>query len=66
MDPSSSDEHSHQHTNRIQISNTKKPLFFYVNLAKQFLGAHETVHLSGMVGLVHNGEVASSIPGGDS
>ena len=42
------DEHSHHHTNKIQISNTKKPLFFYVNLAKQFLGAHETVHLSGL------------------
>lgn len=35
-------------TNRIQVSNTKKPLFFYVNLTKQFLGAHETVHLSGL------------------
>ena len=24
--------------NRIQVSNVKKPLFFYVNLTKQFLG----------------------------
>ena len=42
------DELSHNHTNIIQVSNTKKPLFFYVNLAKQFLGVHETVHLSGL------------------
>ena len=42
------EELSHSHTNRIQVSNTKKPLFFYVNLAKQFLGAHDTVHLSGL------------------
>ena len=46
--PRSGDEYSHRHSNKIQVSNTKKPLFFYVNLAKQFLGAHETVHLSGL------------------
>ncbi|RWW15008.1 hypothetical protein GW17_00021182 [Ensete ventricosum] len=30
--------------NRIQVSNTKKPLFFYVNLAKQ----HNEVELSAL------------------
>ncbi|KAL1564973.1 hypothetical protein AAHA92_07249 [Salvia divinorum] len=32
-----------QKKNRIQVSNTKKPLFFYVNLAK-----HNEVELSGL------------------
>nr|CAB3504428.1 unnamed protein product [Digitaria exilis] len=31
-------------SNRIQVSNTKKPLFFYVNLAKQ----HDDVELSAL------------------
>ncbi|KAH9322673.1 hypothetical protein KI387_017312, partial [Taxus chinensis] len=34
--------------NRIQVSNTKKPLFFYVNLAKRYLQLHEEVELSGL------------------
>mmetsp|Transcript_14901 Transcript_14901/g.20578 ORF Transcript_14901/g.20578 Transcript_14901/m.20578 type:complete len:117 (-) Transcript_14901:1119-1469(-) len=34
--------------NRIQVSNTKKPLFFYVNLAKRFLQQHEEVELSAL------------------
>ena len=40
--------HQQQQANKIQVSNSKKPLFFYVNLAKQFLGRHETVLLSGL------------------
>jgi hypothetical protein len=42
------EEPGSQPANRIQVSNTKKPLFFYVNLTKQFLGAHDSVHLSGL------------------
>ncbi|KAK3274372.1 hypothetical protein CYMTET_17439 [Cymbomonas tetramitiformis] len=34
--------------NRIQVSNTKKPLFFYVNLAKRFLQQHAEVELSAL------------------
>ncbi|KAG5416514.1 hypothetical protein IGI04_004081 [Brassica rapa subsp. trilocularis] len=39
--------------NRIQVSNTKKPLFFYVNLAKRYIQQHNEVELSalGMVGM---------------
>eukprot|EP00899_Mesostigma_viride_P001966 jgi/Mesvir1/11770/Mv00137-RA.1 len=33
---------------RIQISNTKKPLFFYVNLAKRFMQQYEEVELSAL------------------
>ncbi|KVI11679.1 DNA/RNA-binding protein Alba-like protein [Cynara cardunculus var. scolymus] len=40
--------------NRIQVSNTKKPLFFYVNLAKRYMQQHNEVELSalGMVALI--------------
>ncbi|KAL1561866.1 hypothetical protein AAHA92_04516 [Salvia divinorum] len=34
--------------NRIQVSNTKKPLFFYVNLAKRYLQQHEEIELSAL------------------
>ncbi|GBG72863.1 hypothetical protein CBR_g12582 [Chara braunii] len=34
--------------NRIQVSSTKKPLFFYVNLAKRFMQQHEDVELSAL------------------
>ncbi|MCO5590502.1 hypothetical protein L7F22_044472 [Adiantum nelumboides] len=34
--------------NRIQVSNTKKPLFFYVNLAKRFMQQYEEVELSAL------------------
>mmetsp|Transcript_44401 Transcript_44401/g.74035 ORF Transcript_44401/g.74035 Transcript_44401/m.74035 type:complete len:125 (-) Transcript_44401:89-463(-) len=37
-----------QPENRIQVSNTKKPLFFYVNLAKRFLQQHDEVELSAL------------------
>ncbi|KAL6627339.1 hypothetical protein ACP70R_031065 [Stipagrostis hirtigluma subsp. patula] len=34
--------------NRIQVSNTKKPLFFYVNLAKRYMQQHAEVELSAL------------------
>eukprot|EP00243_Klebsormidium_subtile_P004487 TRINITY_DN18482_c0_g1_i1.p1 TRINITY_DN18482_c0_g1~~TRINITY_DN18482_c0_g1_i1.p1 ORF type:complete len:135 (-),score=36.66 TRINITY_DN18482_c0_g1_i1:411-815(-) len=34
--------------NRIQVSNTKRPLFFYVNLAKRFMAQHGEVELSAL------------------
>ncbi|KAL8166469.1 hypothetical protein V2J09_007968 [Rumex salicifolius] len=34
--------------NRIQVSNTKKPLFFYVNLAKRFMQQYNEVELSAL------------------
>ncbi|GFQ08603.1 uncharacterized protein at2g34160 [Phtheirospermum japonicum] len=34
--------------NRIQVSNTKKPLFFYVNLAKRYLQQHAEIELSAL------------------
>ncbi|KAL0027105.1 hypothetical protein WJX79_006388 [Trebouxia sp. C0005] len=37
-----------RHPARIQVSNTKKPVFFYVNLAKRFLQEHGEVQLSAL------------------
>ncbi|XP_039050954.1 uncharacterized protein At2g34160-like [Hibiscus syriacus] len=34
--------------NRVQVSNTKKPLFFYVNLAKMYIQHHNEVELSAL------------------
>ncbi|TQD84611.1 hypothetical protein C1H46_029845 [Malus baccata] len=34
--------------NRIQVSNTKKPLFFYVNLAKRYINQYNEVELSSL------------------
>lgn len=34
--------------NRIQVSNTKKPLFFYVNLAKRYMQQYDEVELSAL------------------
>ncbi|XP_042515246.1 uncharacterized protein At2g34160-like [Macadamia integrifolia] len=34
--------------NRIQVSHTKKPLFFYVNLAKRYMQQHNEVELSAL------------------
>ncbi|KAK7277812.1 hypothetical protein RJT34_22829 [Clitoria ternatea] len=34
--------------NRIQVSNTKKPLFFYVNLAKRYIQQYNEVELSAL------------------
>ncbi|KAI3961062.1 hypothetical protein MKW92_038214 [Papaver armeniacum] len=39
---------SHYKKNRIQVSNTKKPLFFYVNLAKRYMRQHSEVELSAL------------------
>ncbi|XP_076934166.1 uncharacterized protein At2g34160-like [Bidens hawaiensis] len=38
----------HPKKNRIQVSNTKKPLFFYVNLAKRYIQEHDEVELSAL------------------
>ncbi|KAL4579621.1 hypothetical protein LXL04_015775 [Taraxacum kok-saghyz] len=38
----------HPKKNRIQVSNTKKPLFFYVNLAKRYIQQHDEVELSAL------------------
>ncbi|KAL5729550.1 hypothetical protein ACHQM5_002485 [Ranunculus cassubicifolius] len=43
----SSDSSSHK-KNRIQVSNTKRPLFFYVNLAKRYMQQYEEVELSAL------------------
>ncbi|XP_043717498.1 uncharacterized protein At2g34160-like [Telopea speciosissima] len=37
-----------QKKNKIQVSNTKKPLYFYVNLAKKYMQQHEEVELSAL------------------
>ncbi|XP_044497859.1 uncharacterized protein At2g34160-like [Mangifera indica] len=37
-----------QKKNRIHVSNTKKPLFFYVNLAKRYIQQHNEVELSAL------------------
>eukprot|EP00245_Coleochaete_scutata_P006968 TRINITY_DN21866_c0_g1_i1.p1 TRINITY_DN21866_c0_g1~~TRINITY_DN21866_c0_g1_i1.p1 ORF type:complete len:122 (+),score=39.46 TRINITY_DN21866_c0_g1_i1:162-527(+) len=42
------DSSNNHKKNRIQVSNTKKPLFFYVNLAKRFMQQHEEVELSAL------------------
>ncbi|KAJ7570791.1 hypothetical protein O6H91_01G135400 [Diphasiastrum complanatum] len=41
-------EEAQNKKNRIQVSNTKKPLFFYVNLAKRYLQQYEEVELSAL------------------
>ncbi|XP_006356205.1 uncharacterized protein At2g34160-like isoform X2 [Solanum tuberosum] len=37
-----------QRKNRIQVSNTKKPLFFYVNLSKRYMQQYNEVELSAL------------------
>ncbi|XWS42524.1 hypothetical protein CRYUN_Cryun16bG0021600 [Craigia yunnanensis] len=37
-----------QKKNIIQVSNTQKPLFFYVNLAKRYIQQHNEVELSAL------------------
>ncbi|XP_038890892.1 uncharacterized protein At2g34160-like [Benincasa hispida] len=44
----SSDSYDSYKKNRIQVSNTKKPLFFYVNLAKRYMQQHDEVELSAL------------------
>ncbi|XP_021741709.1 uncharacterized protein At2g34160-like isoform X2 [Chenopodium quinoa] len=43
--------------NRIQVSNTKKPLFFYVNLAKRYMQQHNEVELSALGMVVSVAEI---------
>ncbi|XP_047328503.1 uncharacterized protein At2g34160-like [Impatiens glandulifera] len=40
--------------NRVQVSNTKKPLFFYVNLSKRFLQQYNEVELSALGMAIHS------------
>ncbi|KAH0450616.1 hypothetical protein IEQ34_021308 [Dendrobium chrysotoxum] len=37
-----------QKRNRIQVSNNKKPLYFYVNLAKRYMQQHNEIELSAL------------------
>ncbi|KAB2019224.1 hypothetical protein ES319_D08G283200v1 [Gossypium barbadense] len=46
MDSSASNNNNKK--NRIQVSNTKKPLFFYVNLAKRYMQQYNEVELSAL------------------
>ncbi|KAK8476459.1 hypothetical protein V6N13_144652 [Hibiscus sabdariffa] len=39
---------SNNKKNRIQVSNTQKPLFFYVNLAKRYMQQYNEVELSAL------------------
>ncbi|KAB2079527.1 hypothetical protein F383_08228 [Gossypium arboreum] len=39
---------SNSKKNRIQVSNTQKPLFFYVNLAKRYMQQYNEVELSAL------------------
>ncbi|XP_047324648.1 uncharacterized protein At2g34160-like [Impatiens glandulifera] len=40
--------------NRIQVSNTKKPLFFYVNLSKRYLQQYNEIELSALGMAIHS------------
>ncbi|KAG4189657.1 hypothetical protein ERO13_A08G236400v2 [Gossypium hirsutum] len=44
----SSPSNNNNKKNRIQVSNTKKPLFFYVNLAKRYMQQYNEVELSAL------------------
>ncbi|KAF1880291.1 hypothetical protein Lal_00048927, partial [Lupinus albus] len=46
--PVTANSNNENHKNRIQVSNTKKPLFFYVNLAKRYIQQHNEVELSAL------------------
>ncbi|CAL0316609.1 unnamed protein product [Lupinus luteus] len=46
--PETANNNTENHKNRIQVSNTKKPLFFYVNLAKRYIQQHNEVELSAL------------------
>ncbi|CAI9096671.1 OLC1v1032869C1 [Oldenlandia corymbosa var. corymbosa] len=41
-------DNNNQKRNRIQVSNTKKSLFFYVNLAKRYMQQYNEVELSAL------------------
>ncbi|KAK4379102.1 hypothetical protein RND71_000964 [Anisodus tanguticus] len=46
--PTTNNNEAQKKSNRIQVSNTKKPLFFYVNLAKRYMQQHNEVELSAL------------------
>ncbi|XP_004230078.3 uncharacterized protein At2g34160 [Solanum lycopersicum] len=46
--PTNNNNEAQKKSNRIQVSNTKKPLFFYVNLAKRYMQQHNEVELSAL------------------
>ncbi|MCD7455080.1 hypothetical protein HAX54_026983 [Datura stramonium] len=46
--PAANANDAQKKSNRIQVSNTKKPLFFYVNLAKRYMQQHNEVELSAL------------------
>lgn len=48
MGDTSAEDSRSQPENRIQVSNVKKPLFFYVNLARRLLLEHEYVEFSAL------------------
>ncbi|XP_020211778.1 uncharacterized protein At2g34160 [Cajanus cajan] len=48
LSPKSNLEVESPRKNRIQVSNTKKPLFFYVNLAKRYIQQRNEVVLSAL------------------
>ena len=48
MGDTSADDSRSQPENRIQVSNVKKPLFFYVNLARRLLLEHEYFEFSAL------------------
>ncbi|KAI4376658.1 hypothetical protein MLD38_014396 [Melastoma candidum] len=47
--------------NLIQVSNTKKPLFFYVNLAKRYMQQHNEVELSALGMAIATGVTVAEI-----
>ncbi|KAJ4826577.1 hypothetical protein Tsubulata_008526 [Turnera subulata] len=46
--PGNNNNYNNNKKNRIQVSNTKKPLFFYVNLAKRYMQQYNEVELSAL------------------
>lgn len=50
--------------NRIQVSREKRPLNFFIGLAKKFLVNEEEVELSGLgLGMLHLGEWRDNVAG---
>lgn len=46
--PEDGDKHDDRPRNRIQVSREKRPLNFYIGLAKKFLANEDVVELSGL------------------
>ncbi|GAB2233517.1 hypothetical protein Droror1_Dr00002742 [Drosera rotundifolia] len=55
---------SSKKNNRIQVSNTKRPLFFYINLAKRYLQQHNEVELSALGMGIATSTIDIGEPGG--